>query len=676
MKKILFAGCALFMIFMACATSVSTDKTLVIWVENNEPEKWGGVVFTIQNEKQYDGIMVSGEDKLKWRVISEDNFRTSDAKDSAPPPVAQPGVMTQVAAVYEGPEIRLYINGELVTTHSAENIDLLSNESNSISFGKRDWSDFYFVAARFEDARIYSYALTVDELNALKPNEPSSREPYAWWDFEGDEIMDRTGTFTYSNTGSPYVVKLVDGKLVLYNEGGVTTAREYVVETPEWPQDPPDNWLTYHLAHPGPGEGMPGDPNPGWFYKGRYHLTYIYANQYGYAYAHVSSTDMVHWKWHPTVLIPPLTGHGMFSGTGFFTDEGQPAMIYHGEGADNNFISYATDDNLDEWSDPVPVQARDEDGQLMKGIGYWDPDLWKNGETFYSITGGKNPKLMTSADLKDWKYMGELLHDDYPADLGVDRGEDISCANMFPIGDKWMLLCISHQLGARYYLGDFKDEKYLPESHHMMNFQDNTWENVVYFAPESIIAEDGRRVMWAWIINGAAPSAIQGLPRELELPDDGILRIKPLKELEKLRYDEVTMRDITVSSGTEYKLEGITGDAVELAITFTTPLSEEFGVGMLADENGENGLTLRAGADRNTFSFGAIEPPFELEDGEDLTLRIFIDKDLVEVFANDRQAACWRHDYIRKSPNFSLFTKDADVHISKISAWKMKSIYN
>ena len=97
---------------------------------------------------------------------------------------------------------------------------------------------------------------------------------------------------------------------------------------------------------------------------------------------------------------------------------------------------------------------------------------------------------------------------------------------------------------------------------------------------------------------------------------------------------------------------------------------------MLADENGENGLTLRAGADRNTFSFGAIEPPFELEDGEDLTLRIFIDKDLVEVFANDRQAACWRHDYIRKSPNFSLFTKDADVHISKISAWKMKSIYN
>jgi len=313
---------------------------------------------------------------------------------------------------------------------------------------------------------------------------------------------------------------------------------------------------------------------------------------------------------------------------------------------------------------------------LVEGVKYWDPDLWQNGDAFYAISGGGNPQLMKSADLKDWRHLGDLLHEDFPADIGVDKGEDISCANMFQIGDKWMLLAISHQLGARYYLGDFKDEKYLPESHHMMNFQNNTWENVVYFAPESMITKDGRRVMWAWIINGGAPSAVQGLPRELELPDDGILRIKPLKELENLRYDELALSDITVSSDTEYKLEGITGNALELAITFTSPLAKAFGITMLADENGEGGLTLSAGADRKSFSLGEIEPPFELEKGEDLTLRIFIDKDLVEVFANDRQAAVWKHDYIRKDPDISLFTKDADVKISKLAVWKMKSIYN
>lgn len=33
-----------------------------------------------------------------------------------------------------------------------------------------------------------------------------------------------------------------------------------------------------------------------------------------------------------------------------------------------------------------------------------------------------------------------------------------------------MLLCLSHWIGCRYYLGHFKDEKYIPESHGLMNW--------------------------------------------------------------------------------------------------------------------------------------------------------------------------------------------------------------
>ena len=100
-------------------------------------------------------------------------------------------------------------------------------------------------------------------------------------------------------------------------------------ETPSMPAKPPATWLTYHLAHPGPG-GAPGDPNCAFYWKGRYHLHYIYAHKEGCGFAHVSSTDMVHWKWHPTTLTPKMVGHGMFSGTGFITKEGRPAIIYHG----------------------------------------------------------------------------------------------------------------------------------------------------------------------------------------------------------------------------------------------------------------------------------------------------------------------------------------------------------
>ena len=73
-------------------------------------------------------------------------------------------------------------------------------------------------------------------------------------------------------------------------------------ETPAMPENPPETWLTYHLAHPGPGNAWPGDPNPAFFWKGRYHLHYIYKNHTGFVFAHVSSEDMVHWKWHLSLI--------------------------------------------------------------------------------------------------------------------------------------------------------------------------------------------------------------------------------------------------------------------------------------------------------------------------------------------------------------------------------------
>ena len=147
-------------------------------------------------------------------------------------------------------------------------------------------------------------------------------------------------------------------------QGARAPGRPYTPETPAWPKDPPSDWLTYHLAHPGPGNAMPGDPNCVFDYKGRYHLHYIYRNHTGFVLAHVSGDDVVRWTWHTTVLVPPTTGHGMFSGTGFYTKEGKPAIIYHGEGSGRNWIQYPLDDKFDSWSDPEPVLPTDASGQI------------------------------------------------------------------------------------------------------------------------------------------------------------------------------------------------------------------------------------------------------------------------------------------------------------------------
>ena len=132
----------------------------------------------------------------------------------------------------------------------------------------------------------------------------------------------------------------------------------------------------------------------------------------------------------------------MFSGTGFITKDGKPAIIYHGQGSGRNQLAFALDDEMEKWTQPVPIIPKDAAGQDAN-MRNWDPDCWLIGDTYYALSGGGNPSLMKSSDLKNWLFLGPLLHDDYPADIGMPKGEDISCANMFKIGNKWMLLCIS-----------------------------------------------------------------------------------------------------------------------------------------------------------------------------------------------------------------------------------------
>ena len=664
------------------ADAAKTDKTLVAWVAPANLTQRGGSVLTIQSGDRFDAIVFGELQPGKWMAGSNFHKRTEKAQNKYAPETANSKTMVQMAIVYKGNEILIYRNGEIYASHQAKNIDLLTPENRIAVFGLRHvgvaGGDRF--SGAIEDARIYAKALTPEEIESLKPNEKSEIEPYAWWDFEGGKVKDHAGRFAHSRMDGG--AKLADGKLFLGKSSvliaaatendakiaakGQAPAPPYVEETPAMPEEVPDNWLTYHLAHPGPGVGMPGDPNCAFFYKGRYHLHYIYRNKHGFAFAHVSSKDMVTWKWHPTVLVGPNTGHGMFSGTGFFTKDGRPAIIYHGQGSGRNYIAYALDDNLDQWTRPVAIRPKMESGQDVE-MRHWDPDCWLNGDTYYAISGGGPPHLIKSSDLKEWAPLGLLLHDDMP-DLGVKRNEDVSCANMFKIGDKWMLLCISHGMGCRYYLGDFKDEKYLPEFHAMMN-----WKGWDFFAPESLLTPDGRRIMWAWCNMKGAQTAIQALPRELSLPRDGALRIKPLRELEKLRYDEKDEGHITVKSGSSHRLKGIAGDTIELSVAIKPTSAKEYGVSVFCDEDG-NGFPITIKPHSKTLAMGEIQPPFELEKGEDLNLRVFLDKGMVEVFVNDRQAAVYMQPHDNENVGISLFCKGGDI-AARVKGWKMKSIY-
>lgn len=434
-----------------------------------------------------------------------------------------------------------------------------------------------------------------------------------------------------------------------------------------------DKTLLYHLVHPGPS-AIPGDPNPTYCIDGVYHLHYIYNDERGFSFAHVSSTDMLNWKWHKTSLLRSFTGHGMFSGTGFITKDGRPAMIYHGEGSNRNQIAIAKDASLEEWEKPYPILPTVKPGQDASIMDNWDPDCFLVDDTYYAIFGGnpgrhKPATLVKSKDLKNWSFIGPFLKQDMPE---VQKDEDISCPNFFRIGNKWMLLCISHNKGCRYYLGEFRDEQFVPDFHARMN-----WRDRAFFAPESVLTADGRRVMWAWCFDIGEQwrnAGVQSLPREISLPADGVLRIKPLRELDGLRYDETRKMDVEVKAGVT-KLDDLQHEAIEIRAVLAPASAASFGLRLFCDTENK-GLDVLVDRKAKTLQIGETRAPFDAAAGakgaDEVELRIFIDRYMVEVFANDRQAILETYPGFAESKGLCAVSTDGSMVLKDLRIWKLK----
>jgi sucrose-6-phosphate hydrolase SacC (GH32 family) len=670
------------------------DKTLVAWLVLDNLEQRGGSALSMEDrESRFDAIVFGEIEPRRWMAGSDFFRRTERQQVSLAEESAAPQTMLQMAIVYRGPEVIVYRDGQEYSRHFIEQPQVF-DESCTVLIGQRLKGANERLAGAIEDARIYASALSGDQIAALRPNVEGPFKPWAWWSFEDESANDLTGRFPYTSLSGAAVVRM--GRLVLDGkEAALTAGRQPVVTDPEATS------LRYHLMHPG-GASAPGDPNAAFALDGIYHLHYIlshpWKDRHSFSFVHVTSPDMLHWTWQTTKLQPSFTGHGMFSGTGFITKEGKPAAIYHGESSGRNQIAIAKDNQLSEWELPYPVEVKNADGTEAK-INHWDPDCFLIGDTYYAISGGENPPLMKSNDLKHWTLIGDFLSHDLP---DVARGEDVSCANFFPLGDKWMLLCISHPLGCRYYIGDWDaaKEQFVPETHGRMNWRRDDqsffgappWR-VDFFAPESLLTPDGRRVMWAWCATldefGGQMSGrtIESLPRELSLGDDGGLRIKPLRELETLRYDPVSHENVAIQQVTRAVMPGscpigekiaeLDDEAMELRIAVNRQQAERriFGFTLFADGKG-GGLPVMVRPETGTIRVGTTEAPFsvaELPAGEDFELRIYVDRYVVEVFANDRQAMIAAHHDYKGHPDVTAFSVGAPMTLQRVERWKIKA---
>ncbi len=447
----------------------------------------------------------------------------------------------------------------------------------------------------------------------------------------------------------------------------------------------------YHFTAP-EGFAVPFDPNGAIYWKGRYHLFYIFQDsrlgKKSDHWGHISSTDLFHWRHHPTGLVG-----GMYSGNCFLNGDGIPTMCYH-EVDLGNSLAISMDDELNQWnklkSNPITPDDKELEAYKSENIsprkrGYrsWDPFGWYSSGNYYAIFGGESPAVAKASKLNGkWHYVGDLFAHQIN---GISSEEDLSCPDLFRLGGKDVLLCISHRIGCRYYVGEWKNEQFHPENHAQMSWIDNT-----FFAPESLEDESGRRIMWAWLLDyrdlGArldqSWSGTLSLPRVLNLGKDGLLEIDVAQEIESLRYRHFRKTDITIQSGQKIYIEDIYGRSLELNIRLAVSNSSRVGIAVcVCKELGEE-TRVTYDAQNNSLEVDTqksgpkgtpkdIESaPLNLEHDEALELRIFIDGSVIEVFANKKQAIA-RRIYPSKNNRMEiyLFSENRSVKINSLDSW-------
>ena len=479
----------------------------------------------------------------------------------------------------------------------------------------------------------------------------------------------------------------------------------------------------YHFAFPD-NKGDPGDPNGAFYADGIYHLMYLYLNleTNGYHWGHISSVDLLHWRHHPDALTVEDGDGGCWSGGAFVDDDKTAYLTFWKLPAkdpqkDHGGIAIAcAKPPYDIWERirPIAIEGNKnewgvtdiEQNGIMEHISCADPsNIWKINGWYYMQTGNKlvldnwgrkedsDPHyqgdwtdLFRSRDLKTWSFVHRFYQNPHKDKDWPDKTEDDMCPSFFPLydameygkqTDKWLQLFISHNRGCQYYVGTLQYETFIPEIHGRMS-----WKESTYFAPEALVDDRNRQIMWAWmlderdhVLDRFGWMGIYSFPRALWW-NNGQLHMAPVRELDRLQYNH---QKPVISEDNQLNIKN--GELFRIKAVIDMSNQEEAGF----DIRVSSGRTSYARVSYNkkdcTLSIDTIpivgesakrkeEAPFFLEPNESLSLDIFVDRSVIEVYANERQALC-RRVYPENPLDTGVYlVGDKDAVVS-LDAWEM-----
>lgn len=292
-----------------------------------------------------------------------------------------------------------------------------------------------------------------------------------------------------------------------------------------------------------------------------------------------------------------------------------------------------------------------------------DPKVWREQDgTYYAVIGNRTPDdsgailLYKSMDGLKWDYVRTLdaCHNQY--------GKMWECPDFFPLDGRQVLLTSPqdmYPIGLEFHagnnalclLGDYDGEEFHRQAVQAVDY------GLDFYAPQTLVAPDGRRIMIAWMQNwataGAKPAHCRWfgqmtLPRELFV-QDGRLCQRPVRELDTCQRQQVLHRNIPVSG--EVNLPGVQGRVVDMTVTIRPTGSEVyrwFRIHVAKDGTHDtiiryrpNESTLKIDRTRSGLPHDIVHTRSFLvrPQGGELKLRIILDRFSIEVFVNDGEQA-------------------------------------
>ena len=329
----------------------------------------------------------------------------------------------------------------------------------------------------------------------------------------------------------------------------------------------------FHLQPP---VGWLNDPNGLCVYGGQYHAFF----QYGpfdvtggvKHWGHAASKDLLHWEPLPVMLYPdePFDCHGVYSGSALI--EGTEMYLYYTgnvkhpgdfdyikQGRGHNVCLAVSHDGKTVASKQCLLYNKDYPAGLTCHVR--DPKVFAYEGKYYMVLGARTLEdkgevlVLESTDKLHWNHINTLTT---PEPFGYMW----ECPDLFCLDGQWYL-AVSPQgiqcqniYGCGYFAvyGDWRAHCTLGEFHEMDAGFD-------YYAPQSFVDENGRRIQIGWMgmpdaDYGNAPTVAHGwqhcftVPRLLTKGENGTLLQTPVPELDARR----SAAALTLRNGEEASL--------------------------------------------------------------------------------------------------------------------------